>query len=88
VTIDTGASVTIVRPDIVTGQPERMPTMTYALQTASGETIPMLREALIKLTLGRRVQRIWVFVTEVTDVFILGLTTPWIRWLEPSGFPQ
>ena len=33
----------------------------------------MHKEALVELTLGRRALRIWVFVAEVTDVFILGL---------------
>jgi hypothetical protein len=43
------------------------------LQTASGETIPVLKEALVEMTLGRRTLRIWVFVAEITDEFILGL---------------
>jgi len=51
VTIDTGASVTIARPDIVAGIPERKPSRAYVLQTASGETIPVLKEALVELTL-------------------------------------
>ena len=33
----------------------------------------MLNEALVKLTLGLPALRIWVFVVEVTDEFILGL---------------
>jgi hypothetical protein len=73
VTIDTGASVTIARPDIVSGRPERKPSRAYVLQTASGETLPLLRETLVELTLGQRALRIWVFVAEVTDEFILGL---------------
>jgi hypothetical protein len=58
---------------MVTGQPERKPSRAYVLQTASGETIPVLKEALVLLTLGRRALTIWVFVPEVTDEFILGL---------------
>jgi hypothetical protein len=58
---------------MVVGQPERKPSRAYVLQTASGETIPVLKEALVELSLGRRALRIWVFVTEVTDEFILGL---------------
>jgi hypothetical protein len=73
VIIDTGASVTIARPDIVARQLERKPSRAYVLQTDSGETIPMLKEALVELTLGQPVLRIWVFVAEVTDEFILGL---------------
>jgi len=33
----------------------------------------VLKEALVDLTLGRQALRIWVFVAEVTDEFILGL---------------
>jgi len=52
VTIDTGASVPIARPDIIAGQPERKPSRNYVLQTASGETIPVLKVAILELTLG------------------------------------
>jgi hypothetical protein len=48
--IDTGASVTIARPDIVAGQPERKPSRIYVLQMASVETILVLKEALLELT--------------------------------------
>jgi uncharacterized protein (DUF1684 family) len=73
VTIDTGASVTIAWPNIVTGHFERKPNRAYILQKASGETIPVLKEAVVELTLGRETLRIWVFVAEITDEFILGL---------------
>jgi len=43
------------------------------LQTASGQTIPVLKEALVELTLGQRALKIWVFVAEFTDEFIVGL---------------
>jgi hypothetical protein len=43
------------------------------LQTASGETILVLKQALVQLTLGRRSLKFWVFVAGVTDEFILGL---------------
>ena len=59
-TIDTGASVTIARPDIVARQPESKPSRTYVLQTAIGETNPVLNEAFVEMTLGRRALRIWV----------------------------
>jgi len=72
-TIDTGASVTIARPNIVAGQPERKLSRTYILQTASGETITVLKEAFVELTLGQWALRMWVFFAEVTDEFILGL---------------
>lgn len=65
--------MTIARPEIVAGQPERKPSRTYVLQTASRETISLLKEAFVQLTLGRRTLRIWVFVADVTDEFTLGL---------------
>jgi hypothetical protein len=45
ITIDTGAAVTVIRPDIAAGLPEREPSTKCALQTASGETLPILKEA-------------------------------------------
>jgi hypothetical protein len=43
------------------------------LQTASGEKIPVVKEARVELTIGRRTLRSWVFVADITDDFILGL---------------
>jgi predicted aspartyl protease len=51
VTIDTGASATVARPDIVAGLPERELSRPYVLQTASGETIPVVKEARVELPL-------------------------------------
>jgi hypothetical protein len=68
---DTEASVTIAIPDITTGLPERDLTTSYVLQMASGETLPISKEALITLTLGRRPLTTWVFVAKITDKFIL-----------------
>jgi len=90
VTIDTGASVTFARPDMV-GQPERKPSKAYVLQMTFGETIPVLKMALVKLTLERRALRIWVFVAEVTKENIVGLDV--LRsydaiWRGKSPMPQ
>jgi predicted aspartyl protease len=73
VTIDTGASATVARPDIVAGLPERELSQPYVLQTASGETIPVVKEAHVELTMGRRTLRSCVFVADIADDFILGL---------------
>jgi len=73
VTIDTGASATVARPDIVAGLPERELGQPYVLQTASGETIPAMKEAHVELTLGQRTLSSWVFVADIADEFILGL---------------
>jgi hypothetical protein len=40
---------------------------------ALGETIPVVKEALVELTLGRRALKIWVFVAGITKEFILRL---------------
>jgi hypothetical protein len=61
------------RPDITAGLPERDPPTKCTQQTASGDTLPSLKEALVTLTLGWRPQTTWVFVTEITHEFILGL---------------
>jgi hypothetical protein len=65
--------VSIARPDIVAGQPERKPSRAYIFQTALGDIIPLQNEALVELTLGRQAIRICVFVAEVSDEFILWL---------------
>jgi predicted aspartyl protease len=73
VTIDTGASETVARPDVVAGLPERELSQPYVLQTASGETMPVMKEAHVKLTIGQRTLRSWVFVADIADDLILGL---------------
>jgi len=73
VIIDTGESVSIARPDIVAGLPARKTTRSYSLAMASGQTIPIDKEALVELTLGRCVLNVWVFVADIVDDFILGL---------------
>ena len=72
VTIDTGTAVTIARPDSrSTARQEAQ----RSLRLADGlwRDHPLLKEALVELSLGRIALRIWVFVTEVMDEFILGL---------------
>jgi hypothetical protein len=60
VTIDAGAFVTVVRPEIVVGLPERRPGRQCILQVGLGQTI-IVKEALVELTLGQRALKIWVF---------------------------
>jgi hypothetical protein len=38
-----------------------------------GESLPVLKEVLLTLTLGRYPLRMWVFVADITDDLILGL---------------
>jgi hypothetical protein len=72
VTIDAGAFVTVARPDIVVGLPERQPSRQYVLQV-SGQTIPIVKKALVDLNLGQRTLNTRVFVADITEEFILGL---------------
>jgi hypothetical protein len=72
-TINTGVSVMIARPDIMVGLPQIDLSMLYVLQMASGEILLILKEALVKLTLRGRPLAAWAFVANITDKFILGL---------------
>jgi hypothetical protein len=49
--------VTIARPDIVAGLPERELSRPHVLERASGETIPVVKEERVELTLERRTLR-------------------------------
>jgi hypothetical protein len=73
VTVDTGAYVTVVRPDIAAGWPERQLSQRFKLQIASGEMLPISKEVFLTLTLGRRPLKIWGFVANITNELILGL---------------
>jgi hypothetical protein len=73
VTTDAGAFETVARTDIVVGLPGKKPGRQCVLQVGSGRTIPVMKVALEQLTLGQRALKIWVFVADITDEFILGL---------------
>jgi hypothetical protein len=47
VTVDTGAYVTVARPDIAAGWPERQPNQRFTLQTVSGQALPVLKEVFL-----------------------------------------
>jgi hypothetical protein len=40
---------------------------------ASGETLPLYKEALVQMTVGRSALRIWMFTVKIADDSILGL---------------
>jgi hypothetical protein len=44
VTVDTGAYVTVAKPDIAAGLPERQLNPNFTLQTVSGGSIPILKK--------------------------------------------
>jgi hypothetical protein len=45
----------------------------YKLQTVSEKTLPILKEVFLTLTPGQRPLKIWVFIANITNEFILGL---------------
>lgn len=65
--------MTITRPDIAARLPKRDLPTKCALQMASWEALPILKEPLVTLTLGQNPLRTWMFVFIVTDEFIQGL---------------
>jgi hypothetical protein len=71
--MDTGAYVTVETPDIATGWAERQPNQSLKLQTTSEEALPILKEVYLTLNPGQGLLKIWVFVTNVTNKFILEL---------------
>jgi hypothetical protein len=73
VTLDTGTYMTVARLDIVAGWPEKLPNPGIALQTVSGEALPIMKKVSLTLTLGQRPLNISVFVADITDELILGL---------------
>jgi hypothetical protein len=64
--------VTVARPDIAAGLPDREPSTKCALQMPSRETLPILKEVFMTLTLGRRPLKTWMFIANITDEFVLG----------------
>jgi hypothetical protein len=63
----------VVRLDIAAGWAERQPNQRYTLQTVPGEGLPILKEVFVTLPLGQRPLKVWVFVANITNEFILGL---------------
>lgn len=55
--------------------PERDPLMLYTLQTASWETLPILKETSVKLILGGALITC-VFVASITDEFFRAFQVP------------
>jgi hypothetical protein len=59
VTLNTGASAIVARPDIAAGWLIREPNQIYTLQMVSG------KEVFLTLTLGWRPLKIWVLVANI-----------------------
>jgi hypothetical protein len=65
VTKDIGIAVTISRPDITEGLPEREMTRLYVPQMTSVETLPVLKEEFAELPLGRSPLTTWCSLTRL-----------------------
>jgi hypothetical protein len=65
--------VTVARPDITAGWPEWQLNQCYRLQTVSEEALPILKEGFLTMTLRRQSLKIWVFITNITNEFIMVL---------------
>jgi hypothetical protein len=70
VTIDTGTSLTITRPDI--SAQERTNLATCPVDGVR-ETVPVVTEVPVELILGLHLLQAWTFITKITNEFILRL---------------
>ena len=70
--VDTGSTVTLVRPDVVPGWTQLEPT-TVQLRTVTGGLAPMKGRGEMTLTVGGKAVRHPVWVASVQDPCILGL---------------
>jgi hypothetical protein len=71
--VNIGAYVTVPRPDIAAGWPERQPNKLFTLQTVPGEALPVWKEDFLTLTLGQRPLKILVFVADINNELVVGL---------------
>ncbi|KAJ8952213.1 hypothetical protein NQ318_022663 [Aromia moschata] len=70
--IDTGATRTILRPNILPKSPKELPRH-VKLETATGEQIPVHGELNIKIQLGSKIMYHRVLTADIRDDCILGL---------------
>ena len=70
--VDTGSTVTVVRPEVVPVG-TRLEDTAVQLRTVTGELAPMKARGQLMLTVGGRNMRHTVWVAEVQDACILGL---------------
>lgn len=70
--LDTGSTVTVVRPDVVPGGTQLEPTL-VRLRTVTGELAPMKGRGELSVTVGGRTLYHPVWIAAVQDQCILGL---------------
>ncbi|KAJ8976974.1 hypothetical protein NQ317_004006 [Molorchus minor] len=71
--IDTGSYHTIVKPNILAHCKMKPTTNNFILETAGGETLPVIGVHEAEFQLGRTVFRHQVFVANITDDVLIGL---------------
>ncbi|KAJ8977448.1 hypothetical protein NQ317_007804 [Molorchus minor] len=71
--IDTGSYHTIVKPNILAHCKMKPTTNHFILETAGGETLPVIGVHEAEFQLGRTVFRHQVFVANITDDVLMGL---------------
>ncbi|KAJ8973832.1 hypothetical protein NQ317_000301 [Molorchus minor] len=71
--IDTGSYHTIVKPNILAHCKMKPTTNNFILETAGGETLPVIGVHEAEFQLGRTVFRHQVFVANITDDVLMGL---------------
>ncbi|KAJ8390794.1 hypothetical protein AAFF_G00099260 [Aldrovandia affinis] len=70
--VDTGSTVTLVRPDVVPGGTPVEPTAVQ-LRTVTGELAPLVGKSMLSVTVGGRAVRHPVWIAAVQEPCILGL---------------
>ena len=72
--VDTGANITIVRPDVLTKQlRNNVQAMTGVLKTATGETATVHGKLQLKVNIGGAEVSHEALVADISDKFLLGL---------------
>ena len=71
--VDTGATHTIVRSDLLPKWRLSLPSQDYLITTASGETMGVSGEMVVNIEVGSRTIPHRVFVADIADPVILGI---------------
>lgn len=73
IVVDTGASNTIVRTDLIQKLKSISPSRKFVITTANGESIDVRGEVMVQIEIGSMSIPHKVFVAEITDPIILGM---------------
>ena len=75
ITVDTGSSISLVRPDVLKTEPEcsEMPLKDGRLRTVTGDTTPLLSRAGLTLQLGSLTTNHDFYSADIVDDCILGM---------------